>query len=52
MVQINFMIDVDFVMKRVHESIRDGLRTIVYHGLRMTADQLLVGGHVARPLSD
>ncbi|KAF9559912.1 hypothetical protein EC968_006416 [Mortierella alpina] len=40
MVQINYMIEVDFVMQRVHESLRDGLKTIVYHGLRYTQDQL------------
>ncbi|KAF9951696.1 hypothetical protein BGZ72_006834 [Mortierella alpina] len=40
MVQINYMIEVDFVMERVHESLRDGLKTIVYHGLRYTQDQL------------
>ncbi|KAF9968283.1 tyrosyl-DNA phosphodiesterase 1 [Mortierella alpina] len=40
MVQINYMIEVDFVMNRVHESLRDGLKTIVYHGLRYTQDQL------------
>ncbi|KAF8937043.1 tyrosyl-DNA phosphodiesterase 1 [Dissophora ornata] len=43
MVHINYMIEVDFVMSKVHESIRDGLRTIVFHGLRLTADQQLVG---------
>ncbi|KAG9325135.1 hypothetical protein KVV02_003552 [Mortierella alpina] len=42
MVQINYMIEVDFVMDRVHESVRDGLKTIVYHGLRYTQDQLRV----------
>ncbi|KAI8601656.1 tyrosyl-DNA phosphodiesterase-domain-containing protein [Dissophora ornata] len=41
MVHINYMIEVDFVMSKVHESIRDGLRTIVFHGLRLTADQQL-----------
>ena len=39
MVQINFMIDVEFVMRCVHDSIRDKLQTIVYHGLRLTDHQ-------------
>ncbi|KAK3820241.1 MAG: tyrosyl-DNA phosphodiesterase I [Benniella sp.] len=33
-VQINYMIEIDFFMEKVHESIRDVLRIIVYHGLR------------------
>lgn len=41
MVQINYMIDVEFVMNRIPEEIRDGLKVIVYHGLRLTPDQLL-----------
>ncbi|KAI7818364.1 tyrosyl-DNA phosphodiesterase I [Gamsiella multidivaricata] len=41
MVQINYMVDIDFIMAKVHESIRDELRTIVYHGLRLTQDKLL-----------
>jgi hypothetical protein len=43
MVQINYMIDVPFVMSHVHENIRDGLRTIVYHGLRLRMDEVMVG---------
>lgn len=42
MVQINYMIDVEFVMNSIPEEIRDGLKVIVYHGLRLTPDQLLV----------
>ncbi|KAF9099208.1 hypothetical protein BGX23_003443 [Mortierella sp. AD031] len=42
MVQINFMIDVMFVMSQVHESIRHGLKTIVYHGLRLSMDEIMV----------
>ncbi|KAG0280034.1 tyrosyl-DNA phosphodiesterase 1 [Linnemannia exigua] len=41
MVQINFMIDIPFVMSHVHEHIRDGLKTIVYHGLRLSMDELM-----------
>ncbi|KAF9905227.1 tyrosyl-DNA phosphodiesterase 1, partial [Linnemannia zychae] len=41
MVQINFMIDVPFVMSHIHESIRDGLKTIVYHGLRLSHNELM-----------
>ncbi|KAG0361951.1 hypothetical protein BGX24_005229, partial [Mortierella sp. AD032] len=41
MVQINFMIDVPFVMSHVHESVRDRLKTIVYHGLRLSMDELM-----------
>ncbi|KAG0284657.1 hypothetical protein BGZ96_010993 [Linnemannia gamsii] len=41
MVQINYMIDVPFVMSYVHESIRDGLKTIVYHGLRLRMDEVM-----------
>lgn len=51
MVQINYMIEVDFVMGRVHENIRDGLKTIVYHGLRYTQDQLRVMNTVFFPAS-
>lgn len=40
--QINYMIDVDFVMNMIPEEIRDGLKTVVYHGLRLTPNQLLV----------
>ncbi|KAI1291406.1 tyrosyl-DNA phosphodiesterase 1 [Mortierella claussenii] len=40
MVQINYMIEIDFVMSKVHESIRDRLDVIVYHGLRLTAGQI------------
>ncbi|KAF9932133.1 hypothetical protein FBU30_008820 [Linnemannia zychae] len=40
MVQINFMIDVPFVMSHVHESIRNNLKTIVYHGLRISKDEV------------
>lgn len=42
MVQINFMIDVPFVMNHVHESIREGLKTIVYHGLRLSMNEVMV----------
>lgn len=42
MVQINFMIDVPFVMSHVHESVRDGLKTIVYHGLRLSMNEVMV----------
>ncbi|KAG0256143.1 hypothetical protein BG011_004726 [Mortierella polycephala] len=41
MVQINYMINIDFVMSKVHGSIRDKLKTIVYHGLRLNAKELL-----------
>ncbi|KAF9428312.1 hypothetical protein BGZ94_002819 [Podila epigama] len=41
MVQINYMVDVEFIMNEVAEEIRDGLRTIIYHGLRLTPTQLL-----------
>ncbi|KAH7039275.1 tyrosyl-DNA phosphodiesterase-domain-containing protein [Linnemannia elongata] len=41
MVQINFMIDVPFVMNHVHESIREGLKTIVYHGLRLSMNEVM-----------
>ncbi|KAF9206034.1 tyrosyl-DNA phosphodiesterase 1, partial [Podila verticillata] len=47
MVQINYMIDVEFVMNRIPEEIRDGLKVIVYHGLRLTPDQLLFVVHTA-----
>lgn len=40
--QINYMIDVPFVMSHVHDSIRDGLKTIVYHGLRLRMDEVMV----------
>ena len=42
MVQINFMIDIPFVMSHVHESIRDGLKMIVYHGLRLSINEIMV----------
>ncbi|KAF9543790.1 tyrosyl-DNA phosphodiesterase 1 [Mortierella hygrophila] len=41
MEQINFMIDVPFVMSHIHESIRDGLKTIVYHGLRLSMNEVM-----------
>ncbi|KAF9153538.1 hypothetical protein BG015_003174 [Linnemannia schmuckeri] len=41
MVQINFMIDVPYVMSHVNESIRDGLKTIVYHGLRLSTTEVM-----------
>ncbi|KAF9135615.1 tyrosyl-DNA phosphodiesterase 1 [Mortierella sp. GBA39] len=44
MVQINFMIDVPFVMSHIHESIRDGLKTIVYHGLRLSMNEVMTQG--------
>ncbi|KAF9111585.1 hypothetical protein BGX27_004728 [Mortierella sp. AM989] len=41
MVQINYMIEIDFVMSKVHRSIRDSLRVITYHGLRLSAQELM-----------
>ncbi|ORZ27742.1 tyrosyl-DNA phosphodiesterase I [Lobosporangium transversale] len=40
MVQINYMIEVDFVMFKINESIRRSLRTIIYHGMRHTPAQI------------
>ncbi|KAI8349827.1 tyrosyl-DNA phosphodiesterase I [Mortierella sp. GBAus27b] len=39
MVQINYMVDPDVIMEKVHESIRHSLRTIIYHGLRLSLEQ-------------
>ncbi|KAF9582714.1 tyrosyl-DNA phosphodiesterase 1 [Lunasporangiospora selenospora] len=41
LVQINYMIDPEFAMQRVHHSIRNELPIIMYHGLRLKPFELL-----------
>jgi hypothetical protein len=50
-VQINFMIEIDFFMEKVHESIRDVSRIIVYHGLRTMEQHQVLIRVVAPPIS-